>query len=69
MTEEEMRDLILSRVPTYVVTHQQLWLLCGSPQGDNSALFDKVLLSLAANDKIASMTIQHQHPLRGYAKG
>lgn len=74
MTRQEMRDLILSKMPAYTVTHQQLWRLCNSPQRDDSALFDEVLLSLALDGKIASGVVHPepeslvQWPLKGYAR-
>lgn len=52
MTSEEMRSLILSRIPSHPVTHHQLWQLCGSPQHPDNFLFDVILVRLAKNDAI-----------------
>lgn len=73
MTEQEMRDLILSRVPTHLVTHHQLWRLCNGPQRNDSALFDTTLLSLVRDGEIVPGIVPPgpeslvRQPLKGYA--
>lgn len=73
MNANEMKDLILNRIPPYLVSHQQLWRLCGSPQHPDNALFDEVLLTLFRNKEVLTSIIYDEddimqnYPLRGYA--
>lgn len=67
VTEKEMRDLILRKVPTHFVTYQELWVLCGSPLHPDNRVFDKVLVSLTRNDKVKVGVRTGRYPLKTYA--
>ena len=67
MTKEEMRDLILGKVPTHFVTCQELWALCGSPQHPDNALFDEVLIVLARENELRLGVAPGRYPLNTYA--
>jgi len=55
MTQDEVRKLILDRIPLVYVDHQTLWRMCDSPQGEDSFYFDVELVKLANAGTIRRM--------------
>lgn len=62
MTEQEMEKIILRRLPQgQLIPYDTVWIICGRPQMNDGALFDRTLGGLVDAGKISSGAVQERH--------